>query len=302
MGGFHAHHSHEHAHPGSGRVLFTALLLTGGFALLEAVGGWLAGSLALLGDAAHMVTDATALGLAAFAAWLASRPPSPRHSYGLLRAEVIAALVNGLTMLAVVVGIVLAAIERFRHPHDIDGLTVIWIALAGLAVNILVAWLLSRGEQTLNTRAALLHVLGDLLGSVAALLSGLAVYYAGWFWVDPVVSLLICGLIAVSTVRLLREALHVVMEGVPLHLSLEEVGSAMAAQPGIHSVHDLHIWTLASGKLALSAHLVVERLEQWPQILSQQRELLAQRFGIDHITLQPELPAQATIQWRDNWP
>ncbi len=302
MGGFHAHHSHEHAHQNSGRVLFTALLLTGGFALLEAVGGWLAGSLALLGDAAHMVTDATALGLAAFAAWLAGRPPSARHSYGLLRAEVIAALVNGLTMLAVVVGIVLAAIERFRHPHDIDGFTVIWIALAGLVVNILVAWLLSRGEQTLNTRAALLHVLGDLLGSVAALLSGLAAYYAGWFWIDPVVSVLICVLIAISTVRLLREALHVVMEGVPLHLSLEEVGTAMAAQPGIHSVHDLHIWTLASGKLALSAHLVVERLDQWPQILHRQREMLEQRFGIDHITLQPELPAQVAIQWRDNWP
>ncbi len=300
MGAHHHGHGHHHQH-GSGRVLFIALLLTGGFALIEAIGGWLAGSLALLGDAAHMVTDTTALGLAAFAAWLATKPPSAKHSYGLMRAEVVAALINGLTMLAVVIGIVLAAIERFQHPHDIDGLTVIWIALAGLAVNIAVAWLLSRGEQTLNTRAAMLHVLGDLLGSVAALLSGLAVYYLAWFWVDPVVSVLICLLIMVSTVRLLREALHVIMEGVPPHLDLDTVGSAMAAVEGVESVHDLHIWTLASGKVALSAHLVLERLEDWPRVLPATQAMLQQRFQIEHITLQPELNQQV-IQWRSTWP
>ena len=269
-----------------------SLGLTLGFAALEAVAGWWSGSLALTGDAGHMLTDSTALGLAAFAAWLAARPPSPRHSYGLGRAEVLAALFNGLFMLAVVIAIVIAAVERVRDPQPVAGGVVMAVAAVGLGVNVGVIYLLSRGEQTLNTRGALLHVLGDLLGSVAALIAGAVVHFTGWTPIDPLLSVAICVLILISSLRLLREVLHVIMEGVPAHLDLAAVGRAMAGVAGVDSVHDLHIWTLSSGRVALSAHLVVERMDEWDGVLTAERTLLAERFGIDHATLQPEPAAQ----------
>jgi cobalt-zinc-cadmium efflux system protein len=290
----HHHHGHAHAHDGhhhqgASRPLSAALVLTLSFALVEAVGGWWAGSLALLGDAGHMFSDATALGLSALAAWFSKRPPSARHSYGLLRAEILAALANGLLMLVVVVSIVVEAIERLQAPAPVAGLTVMAVAAAGLVVNLVVLAVLSRGEATLNVRGALLHVMGDLLGSVAALLAGAVVYYTGWLPIDPILSLLICALILYSTARLLREALHVLMEGVPLGLDLTLVGNGMAQTPGVVSVHDLHIWTLSSGTSALSAHVVLEDLSRWTEVLEDMREMLHERFGIEHVTLQPEL-------------
>ncbi|MDH5300770.1 MAG: cation diffusion facilitator family transporter [Gammaproteobacteria bacterium] len=282
-------HHHHHHHIGSGTVLVIALLLTLGFAAVEAVFGWLANSLALLGDAGHMLSDAAALGLAAFAAWLAKRPPSLRHSYGLVRAEAMAAMFNGLFMLAVIASIVWAAIDRLHQPQDVAGSTVIWVALLGMAVNIVVAVVLSRGEQNLNTRGAMLHVLGDLLGSVAALISGLAIYFWGWLWMDPVLSVLICVLILLSTLRLLREVVAVMMEAVPSHIDLGKVGAEMASVTGVKSVHDLHIWTLASGQQALSAHVVLDDLRHWPDVLKAQQHLLEHHYHIDHITLQPEV-------------
>ncbi len=263
--------------------------MTLGFALVEAVGGLWSGSLALLGDAGHMFTDAMALGLAALAARFAARPPSARHSYGLLRLEVVAALVNAVFMILVVVGIALEAWERWRDPRPVDGVMVMAVAAIGLALNAFVAWRLTRdGSDNLNVRAALLHVFGDLLGSVAALASGVVIWLTGWYPIDPLLSVLICLLILVSSLRLLREVLHVILEGVPLHLDLTQVGRAIAAVPGVASVHDLHIWTLASGRVALTAHLVVERLEDWPRVLREVSELLERRFHIHHVTLQPE--------------
>jgi cobalt-zinc-cadmium efflux system protein len=281
-------HAHAPADAPAGTYLTRALLLTLAFAVVEAAGGWWAGSLALLGDAGHMVTDSTALGLAALAGWVARRPPSERHSYGLGRAEVIAALVNAAVMLALVAGILMAAVQRLRHPTPVAGGAVIGLALLGLLVNLVVAWMLSRGEQTLNTRAAMLHVLGDMAGSLAALLAGLIITVTGWSPADPLLSLLICVLILYSTLRLLREALHVLMEGVPLHLDLGEIGSALATIKGVVSVHDLHIWTLSSGRVALSAHIVLRDMGGWPPLLRQLRELLHDRFEIEHVTLQPE--------------
>lgn len=287
----HSHaHAHGHAAGRGGHVLLAALIVTLGFAAVEAGVGWWAGSLALLGDAGHMFSDAMALGIAAFAAWLSKRPPSPRHSYGLARAEIVAALLNGVLMLAVVIGIVVEAVQRLRAPTPVAGGAVTLIAALGLAVNVAVLWLLSRGEHDdLNRRSAVLHVLGDLLGSVAALLAGAVVYFTGWVAIDPLLSLFICGLIVYSTFQLLREAVHVLMEGVPRHLSLSDVGSAMAQVPGTVSVHDLHIWTLASGRLALSAHVVVRDMGAWTVLLAQQRQLLGERFRIEHVTLQPEV-------------
>lgn len=278
-------HDHNHSHR---HTLLWALAITLGFAFVEAISGWIANSLALMGDAGHMFTDASALGLAAFAAWLAKRPPSHRHSYGLVRAEIVAALINSLFMIAVVAGITVAAIERLQQPHAVSGGTVMVVAFIGLLVNLAVASILHHGEQTLNTRAALLHVMGDLLGSVAALISGIVIYYTGWTAIDPILSLLICALILVSSLRLLREALHVIMEGVPFDLDLPEVGKRMATVDGVVSVHDLHIWSVASGTIALSAHVVMKDAEQWQAVVTQLQTVLHDRFDIHHTTLQPE--------------
>ena len=279
-----AHHTHQHAD--AGPRLVWALLLTLGFAAVEAGVGFWSGSLALLGDAGHMVTDSASLGLAAFAAWLARRPPSRRHTYGLGRVETLAALLNVLFMVLVVIAISVAAIHRFLEPAKINGEAVTLVAVIGLCINIGVAWLLMHGEQTMNTRGALLHVLGDLLGSVAALLAGAVIVFTGWTPIDPLLSILICALVLGSSLRLLREVLRALLEGVPAHLSVEQIGRALAAVAGVRSVHDLHIWTLSSNRIALSAHLVVEDFEQWPGVLAEAKHILLHQ-GITHVTLQP---------------
>lgn len=283
-------HSHDHHHHGgqSRHALLFAVGLTLVFALVEAATGWWSGSLALLGDAGHMVTDATALGMAALAAWIAKRPPSARHSYGFARAEVMAALLNALFMVAVVAAITVAAVQRFYAAQPINGAAVTIVAALGLAINVAVAMVLSRGEKTLNTRGALLHVMGDLLGSVAALIAGVVVSYTGWTPIDPILSLFICALILYSSIGLLREALHTLMEGVPFGLSLPEVGHAMSGIAGVSSVHDLHIWDLGGERVALSAHVVIEELGDWEGVLARLTEMLAHRYRIEHVTLQPE--------------
>ncbi|HTT37550.1 MAG TPA: cation diffusion facilitator family transporter [Burkholderiales bacterium] len=295
-GHFHAHagahrHGDTHAHPTVGRVLGTALAVTLGYAVVEVVAGFAFGSLALVSDAGHMVSDAMALGLAWFAAWVSARPSGARHSYGLARAEVIAAFVNGLALLLVVVLIAVEAISRLLHTTPVDGIGVMVVAFVGLLLNLAVVLILSRGERGLNLRAVMLHVVADVVGSVAALASGAVIYFTGWKPVDPILSLVIALLILGSTVQLLREALHVLMEGVPRSMRLEEVGRVLAGIEGVRSVHDLHIWDISAGRPALSAHMNVSDLAAWPAILEQARQLLHRRFGIDHITLQPEVGA-----------
>lgn len=285
----HVHHDDHGHHHGPASSLAQALALTLAFAAIEAIGGWWSGSLALLGDAGHMVTDATALGLAAIAARIARKPPSARHTYGLGRAEVVAALINGLFMLVIVTGIVVTAIDRLRSPQPVAAGIVMLIAAFGLAVNVLVALRLSHGEKSLNTRAALLHVLGDLLGSVATLIAGAVIWFTGWTPIDPMLSLFICVLILFGSLRLLRDALHVIMEGAPRGLDTHAVGRMMASAQGVLSIHDLHVWTLPSGRNALSAHVVVASFSEWHVTLGALRELLHRDFAIDHVTLQPEL-------------
>ena len=289
-------HTHHHVgHDGGGRSLVIALLLTLSFSGVEAFAGWWSGSLALLSDAAHMLTDSSALGLAAGAAWLARRPPSTRHSYGLVRAEVLAALFNSLLMLVLIGYIVHEAIDRFTTPRVIQGQAVILVAVIGLAVNLVVAWVLSRGVHTLNSRAALLHVLGDALGSVAAITAGIVIVTTGWTPIDPLLSLLVATLILVSALRLMREVLHVLMEGVPGDVDLEAVGRDLAKLDGVIRVHDLHVWTLSSGTIALSAHLEIGELSAWPAILEAARGTLDTRHGIRHVTLQPEALVAAPL-------
>jgi cobalt-zinc-cadmium efflux system protein len=259
--------------------------------MVELGGGLWTGSLALLGDAGHMFSDALTLGLAAIAARLAQRPVGHRHTYGWARAEVIGALVNSLFMLAIICVLVAEAIARLRAPEPVAAGGMIVIALVGLAVNVLVARLMSHGEMTLGARAALLHVLGDLLSSVAAIVAGAVIYMTGWLPIDPILSLLIAGLILISTLRLLQDTVHVLMEGVPPALDLPAIGRALAGVPGVNSVHDLHVWSIAHNRVALSAHVELGDIRQWPEILSAAGELLNRDYGIEHITLQPEVRA-----------
>lgn len=286
---------HSHAHGAAGSRLFWALLCTLAFAAVEAASGFWSGSLALLSDAGHMVTDSASLALAAFAAWFAQRPPTQRHTYGYGRVETLAALLNVVFMVLVVVGISLAAVDRLDRPTAINGEMVTLVAALGLFLNLGVAWLLMQGEQTMNTRGALLHVIGDLLGSLAALLAGAVVVWTGWTPIDPLLSLLICVLMLVSSLRLLREVLHALMEGVPPSLSSETIGRALAGVSGVNSVHDLHVWTLSSNRVALSAHLVVDSLDRWPAVLAASQRVLADQ-GVAHVTLQPE-PLATPIRW-----
>ena len=294
----HAHqheHEHHHAHVHTGDALRFAAALTIAFAIVEALGGWWTGSLALLSDAGHMLTDGAALGLGAIAAWMARRPPSTRHSYGLGRAEVVAALVNAGAMLAIVLGLGYEAIVRLKSPSAVNGPVAALIAAAGLMLNL---WVMRRlaPHEDMNTRAARLHVMGDVAGSVAALASGALIALTGWTRVDPLASLVICALITGSSVRLLRESLHALMEGVPHGMSVEAIGGEMARVDGVLSVHDLHVWTLSGSRTALSAHVVVRSMGQWERTLAELQRRLHERYGIDHVTLQPETGTRPLVR------
>jgi cobalt-zinc-cadmium efflux system protein len=278
------HHHHEHHAP----ALRWAAMLTLGFAAIEAVGGWWTGSLALLSDAGHMLTDGAALALAAAAAWMARRPPSARHSYGLGRAEVFAALVNAVAMLVIAVAIGYEVLARWQAPSPVNGAAAALIALGGLVLNLAILRQLSPHRHDLNTRAAILHVAGDALGSGAALAAGLVIALSGWLRVDAIASAAICLLIAVSAARLTRDSVHALMEGVPRGLSVDTIGSEMARVQGVLSVHDLHVWTLSGSRTALSAHVVVDSMREWDRTLGALQQCLHEKFGIDHVTLQPE--------------
>ena len=283
-----AEHAHVHPQHHHGLALRTAAFITIGFAVLEAAGGWWTGSLALVSDAGHMFTDGAALAFAALAAWIARRPPSARHSYGLGRAEILAALINAVAMLAIAAVIGYEVTARWQHPMPVKGGAAALIALAGLLLNLVILQRLSAHRHDLNTRAAMLHVLGDALGSAAALAAGLVIALTGWLPVDAIASGLICLLIAASALRLTRESMHALMEGVPQGLSVAAIGQEMARVDGVLSVHDLHVWTLSGSRTALSAHVVVRSLQQWDLTLGALQRRLREKFGIDHVTLQPE--------------
>jgi len=270
-------------------------LLTLGFAVVEVIAGGWANSLALLGDAGHMVTDGIALGLAGLAAWVALKPASARHTYGFGRMEVMAALLNTLFMLVIVAAIAVEAVLRLRHPPAVQARVVMVIGVLGLIINIVVYKVLQHGDNSLNVRAALLHVLGDMLGSVAALLTGIVIYFTGWLPIDPLLSLFIAVLILISSLRLLRDAGQVLLEGVPRGLDLGEIGRSMAGVEGVRSVHDLHVWSLSSHEVSLSAHIVIEEMAGWQEILVRLRQYLHESYGIEHATLQPEAVVLARV-------
>lgn len=279
-------HAREHVPLGS---LGWAVVLTLGFAAVELAGGLISGSLALLSDATHMVTDSLSLLVALAAQFLSKREPTAQHSYGHGRIEALAAFVNSLAMLGVVGWIAWEAMTRMIAPEPVQGMTVIWVAAIGLAVNVVVAWVLSRDRDNLNVRAALVHVLGDLLGSVAALVAGVVIVMGGPVGVDPWLSLLVCVLILKSTFSLLRHSYRILMEYVPDHVDFNAVARDLAQAPDVLGVHNLHIWELSPGLVALTAHMEFRSLNHWPATRIQLQDLLRTKYGIDHATIQPEI-------------
>jgi cobalt-zinc-cadmium efflux system protein len=289
----HAHKKGDARHSHSKQVanqnlLLIALVLTLGFSGVEGAAAYFANSLALISDAGHMVTDAAALGLALLAQIISRRPPSAKHSFGFGRAEALAAFVNSIVMLGLVVWIVVEAISRFYDPHKVDGLTVTVVAAIGLLMNIVVAWVLSRDKKSVNTRAALVHVMGDLLGSVAALVAGVVIQLTGWMPIDAILSILVSLLILKSTISILHESYHFLMEGVPLHIDYLQVGKDLRNVPGVLAVHDLHVWEMTPSFPALIGHIEIADIMEWPAIMSRINEMLLDKHGIDHVTLQPE--------------
>jgi cobalt-zinc-cadmium efflux system protein len=302
----HHGHSHDHSHShdhGSGagahrglvsrgaesQRLKWVLIITALFMVAEIVGGLLSGSLALLADSGHMFTDAAAIGLSLFAMRIAQRPPNTKRTFGYVRLEILAALVNGATLLAIAGLIVFEAWQRLRNPVVIDGTIMLSVAALGLAVNVAGAFLLhSHAHDNLNVRGAYLHVLGDLLGSVGAIAAGIIVLTTGWTPADPIISVVIALLILFSAWKLVREATDVLLESVPSHVDMDGVLAALASIDGLDDVHDVHVWTLTSGFVAISAHGVIDDPIEHSRVLTEVRKLMASH-GIDHVTFQIEM-------------
>ncbi len=255
---------------------------------VEFVAGWLANSLALLADAGHMLTDVAALALALFAVWIARRPATPDKTYGYLRMEILAALVNGAALFVVAGLIVWDAVGRVADPPAVEARIVFGVATAGLVVNLVGARILHGGHrESLNLRGAYLHVLGDLLGSVGAMAAGAIILTTGWYLADPIISIGIALLILVGAWRLVRESVDVLLEATPRHIALGEVERQIASIPGVDDVHDLHVWTLTSGVVAMSGHAVVCEPGRSQEVLETVQQRMAQ-LGIRHVTMQIE--------------
>jgi len=280
-------HSHSESRSAQRTHLLIVLLMTGAFMVIEVVGGLLTGSLALLADAGHMLTDVAALGLSAFAMWMAARPSTPEKSYGYHRAEILAAVTNAVVLLLLAIWILYEAYRRVFEPPHVLGVPMLLIGLVGLAVNVASMKLLAdESVSSLNVRSAYLEVLSDAISSVGVILGGVTIWLTGWFLIDPFLSAGISVFIVWRTWALLTQAVHVLMEGVPTHLDAKEVGQAMAGVLGVKGIHDLHIWTITSGLDALSAHVVVLVGEDRDAVLGRLQSLLRDRWRINHATLQ----------------
>lgn len=273
---------------GHSRGLRVALALTAVFFVVEIVGGLFANSLALLADAGHMLTDVAALGLSLFVAWFSRQPETPRKTYGYLRWEILAAFLNGATLLLISAWIISEAVLRLRHPEPVAGGLMLGVAAASVATNLASAWVLHGGSrESLNLRGAYIHVLGDLLGSVGTVIAALLVRYTGWLAADPLASIVMTVLIMRGSWRLVRESVDILLESTPAHISTGSVRTQLTAIPGIESVHDLHVWTVTSGVIAMSAHAIVREPERHQHVLEHIHDAM-RLFGIDHVTIQLE--------------
>jgi len=290
------HHDHEHGHGhGRGReanrrTLTVVLAVTAGFMVVEFVGGLVTNSLALLSDAGHMLTDVAALALSLFAVWIAGRPATARKSFGYHRAEILVALTNGVAVIVLAVFIVVEAVHRVGAPPEVKSGPMLVVAVIGLFVNVFAAWRLHGGAKagSLNLEGAFLHVMGDLLGSVGAVVAAVVMLTTGFRLADPIVSFFVSALIVSSALRLIRKSVDVLLEGAPAHLDLEEIHAALREVPGVCEVHDLHVWTITQGFESLTAHLLLAEGARHQEVLHASHALLVERFGIEHSTLQPE--------------
>jgi cobalt-zinc-cadmium efflux system protein len=288
----HAHghgHGHHHHASGSARRLLIVLVLTAIYTVAELVGGVLSHSLALIADAGHMLSDVAALGLSLFAAWISRRPPTPARSYGYYRTEILAALANAATLIAISVWVCIEAYRRLHSPPEVAGLMVMVIATGGFLINLAGMWVLNGGRQdNLNVRGAWLHVATDALGNIGTVVAGALVAYAGFAWADPVASVLIALLVVWSSWALLSESVEVLMEGTPSGIDPDRVRESLHAVDGVQAVHDLHIWSITSGQVALSAHVEVDGHRPDREVLPALCTALRDGFGITHVTLQLE--------------
>ena len=285
----HAHdHAHTHSHDVGTRRLAFALTITAIFLVAEVVGGVLSNSLALLADAGHMATDVGALALSLFVAWFSRQPATPQKTYGYLRWEILAALINGAVLLMASGWILWESVQRLRAPEAVAGGLMLAVATGGLLVNAVSAWLLHGSANTsLNMRGAYLHVISDLLGSVATIAAALLIRQFGWLMADPIASILMTALIIRGAWRLVSEAVDVLLEATPAHIELAALRTAMHGVPGVRDVHDLHVWTLTSGVVAMSAHVVSPEPAAHQRVLEALHAAVA-RFGIHHVTIQME--------------
>jgi cobalt-zinc-cadmium efflux system protein len=293
----HEHNDRRTAAARSRPLLVTTLALTAAFLVVELIAALWTGSLALLADAGHMFADVGGLGLALFASWVASRPPTPAKTYGYYRAEILAAVVNALVLFVVAGGILVEAYQRVRTPAEVLGGPMLAVAFVGLVVNGVCAWLLHHdAAASLNVRAAYLEVLSDAVSSVAVIVAAAVVLTTGWTVADPLASGAIALFIVPRTWRLLRQAVNILLEGTPAHLELGEIEEAITRVSGVRRVHDLHVWTLTSGREAMSAHVVVGDVRESDRLLEELHAVLHSRFGIDHTTIQLETEPPAVLQ------
>ncbi|MGM9923515.1 MAG: cation diffusion facilitator family transporter [Bacillus sp. (in: firmicutes)] len=287
----HSHgHDHHHHHTSNKKVLFTAFILIAAFMIVEVIGGFITNSLALLSDAGHMLSDAAALGLSLFAVILGEKKATEQNTFGYRRFEIIAAAINGITLIVISGYIFYEAFQRFQHPPEIQSLGMLVISLIGLAVNLVVAYILMRGnkEENLNIRSAYLHVLGDTLGSVGAIAAAILIYFFGWGWADPAASVIVAILIIISGIRVTKDAFHILMEGAPASIGNEELKQSLLQLPHVVGVHDLHIWSISSELPMLSCHMSISAEGNHDEVLRQAQHLLVEEFNIEHSTIQIE--------------
>jgi len=285
-------HHHDHTHTRNKKVLFISFLITFSYMIIEVIGGFITNSLALLSDAGHMLSDAASLGVGVLAFTMGERAVNQHKTFGYKRFEILAALFNGVTLIIIALYIFYEAFKRFLHPPEVVSTGMLVIASIGLIVNITVAWIMIRGdtEENLNLRSAFLHVLGDLFGSIGAIIAALLIMFYGWAWADPLASVIVAILVLISGARVAKDAVHVLMEGVPKSVNIKDIINTIESVEGIVNIHDLHIWSITSGKNALSCHAVVSdhlSVKDCQKILMKIEEKLKHQ-GINHTTIQME--------------
>jgi cobalt-zinc-cadmium efflux system protein len=292
MGHHHGHshgHGHSHTHTGNKRALLVSFIIIASFMIVEVIGGIWTNSLALLSDAGHMLSDAAALGLSFLAIKLGERKATQSKTFGYKRFEIIAASLNGITLILISIYIFYEAYHRFSNPPEVQSTGMLTISILGLIVNVIAAWILMSGDkENLNVRSAFLHVLGDMLGSVGAIIAALLIMFFGWGIADPIASVIVAILVLISGWRVTKESIHVLMEGTPRHLDLDKIKKNLLEIAGVEDVHDLHTWSITSELIMISCHMTISDRNGHDEVLHKAQAILHDSFHIEHSTIQIE--------------